>query len=41
MKYLETKNVIINEQFGFKLKHSTVAQLLRVTEHSALEINKN
>jgi len=36
---LHTEN-IIDKQFGFKRKHSTVAQLLRVTEHFAFEINK-
>jgi len=41
IKYLEEENVIINEQFGFKPKYSTVAQLLRLTERFAFEINKN
>jgi len=38
MKHLE--NIIINEQFGFRPRHLTVAQLLRITEHFAFEINK-
>lgn len=36
--HLHDNNIIINEQFGFK--HSTVLQLLRVTEFFAMEINK-
>jgi len=40
MKYLEENNVIIDEQFGFRPRHSTIAQLLRITECFALEINK-
>jgi len=39
--YLNIENIVIDEQFGFKRKHSTVAQLLRVTEHFAFEINKH
>jgi len=38
--HLHTENIIVNEQFGFKRKHSTVAQLLSVPEHFAFEINK-
>jgi len=37
--HLHTENIIVDEQFGFKRKHSIVAQLLRVTEHFAFEIN--
>jgi len=40
MKHLETEKIIINEQFGFRPRHSTVAQLMRITELFALEINK-
>jgi len=40
MKHLETYKIIINEQFGFRSRHSTVAQLLRITEYFALEMNK-
>jgi len=40
MKHLQTEKIIINEQFGFRPRHSTVAQLLRITEHIALELNK-
>jgi len=39
--YLNTENIVIDEQFGFKRKHSAVAQLLHVTEHFAFEINKH
>ncbi|XP_011699550.1 PREDICTED: RNA-directed DNA polymerase from mobile element jockey-like [Wasmannia auropunctata] len=39
--HVNTNNVIINEQFGFKPQHSTVLQLLRVSEYFELEINKN
>lgn len=38
--HLTDNNIIINEQFGFKPRHSTVQQLLRITEHFTLEINK-
>jgi len=40
MKHLEFEKVIINEQFGFRPRHFTVAQLLRITEFFAFEINK-
>jgi len=40
MQHLETEKIIINEQFGFRPRHSTVAQLMRITEFFALEINK-
>jgi len=40
MKHLKSENVIINEQFSFRPRHSTVAQLLRITEHFAFEMNK-
>jgi len=40
MKHLQAEKVIINEQFGFRSRHSTMAQLLRITEHFAFEINK-
>lgn len=39
--HLHDNNIIINEQFGFRKQHSTVLQLLRVSEHIAFEINKN
>jgi len=39
-KHLQSNNIIINEQFGFRPRHSTVAQLLRITEYIALELNK-
>jgi len=40
MKHLESENVIINKQFGFRPRHSMVAQLLHITEHFAFEMNK-
>jgi len=40
MNHLEQEKIIINEQFGFRPRHSTVAQLLRITENIALEMNK-
>jgi len=40
MEHLEINKIIINEQFGFRPRHSTIAQLLRITELFALEINK-
>jgi len=40
MKSLESESIIINEQFEFRPRHSTVAQLLRLTENFALEMNK-
>jgi len=40
MKSLESESIIINEQFGFRPRHSTIAQLLRLTENFAMEINK-
>jgi len=40
LEHLKLNNVIINEQFDFRPKHSTVAQLLRITEQFAFEINK-
>lgn len=40
-KRLSKKNIIINEQFGFRSNHSTVQQILRITKHIANEYNKN
>lgn len=38
-KHLTENNIIINEQFGFRCKHSTVQQLTRVTEYITLNYN--
>jgi len=40
VRYLESNKIIINEQFGFRPRHSTIAQLMRITENFAFEINK-
>jgi hypothetical protein len=38
-KHLSANNIIINEQFGFRSKHSTVQQLTRVVEYITLNFN--
>jgi len=40
MQHLETNKIIINEQFGFRPRHSTVSQLMRITQHFAIEMNQ-
>ena len=40
-KHLADNHIIINEQFGFQQNHSTILQILRITEYATLEINKN
>jgi hypothetical protein len=40
-KFEEENNIIIKQQFGFMSKHSTVQQILRITEKSSLGFNKN
>ena len=37
----ELNGIIINQQFGFKSNHSTVQQILRITEKASLGFNKN
>ena len=41
LKHLNTNNIIIPHQHGFREGHSGILQLLRVTEHVILECNKN
>lgn len=40
-KFLNFKNIIRNEQFGFRSQHSTVQQVTRVTDKITEELNKN
>ena len=40
-KHLISKNILIKEQFGFRGKHSTTHQLVRLTEHITDAFNKN
>ena len=41
IRYLKNNNIIIQQQFGFREGHSSVQQLLRVTEYATMEANKN
>jgi Reverse transcriptase (RNA-dependent DNA polymerase) len=42
MLAFETENqVLLNQQFGFRAKHSTTQQILRITESIALRFNEN
>jgi hypothetical protein len=40
-KFINFKNIIRKEQFGFRSQHSTVQQVARVTEKITEEFNKN
>ena len=37
----EANNIIIPEQFGFRSRHSTIQQILRITENIAINFNNN
>ena len=41
LTHLKQNQIIIPQQFGFREKHSCTQQLLRVTEHTIMELNKN
>lgn len=40
-KHMDTNNIIVNKQFSFRNKHSTILQLIRVIHYIANEHNKN
>ena len=37
----ETNSIIIPQQFGFRSKHSTTQQIIRITENISMNFNKN
>ena len=41
LEFESDKQILINQQFGFRSKHSTTQQLLRVTEKISLRFNEN